>query len=197
MSRIRQQEKARQSKEGLLKAAETLFAGRKISDVGVREIAAEAGVTTGTFYHYFTGKDDILHQIYHSHDEDMGQILHTLAGQPGGYCVLIRNFFSEHLAGKVLADGREFTCYRVFQMRAHSTDENGLYIGMQKLIRKAEDAGELRADISVKEVNDYLFTVFRGVLYEWCLCEPEKEFSLEEKLDRMIGYALSAFSGDR
>lgn len=123
MSRIRQQEKARQSKEGLLKAAETLFAGRKISDVGVREISAEAGVTTGTFYHYFTGKDDILHQIYHSHDEDMGQILHTLAGQPGGYCVLIRNFFQNiwqgrfwPTAGNLPVTGY-FRCARTAQMK--------------------------------------------------------------------------------
>ncbi len=111
-----------------------------------------------------------------------------------GCCSHIQMFFSKNLAGNVLADGREFTCYRVFQMRSHSRDEHHLYIGMKKLIQKAVDVGELRADISVEEVNGYLFTVFRGVLYEWCLCAPEDIFSLEERLDRMIGYALRAFS---
>lgn len=194
MSRIRQQEKARKSKEALLKAAQSLFAERKISDVGVREISAEAGVTTGTFYHYFTGKEDIIREIYSSHDENLGKVLQEWSEQPDGCCSHIQMFFSKNLAGNVLADGREFTCYRVFQMRSHSRDEHHLYIGMKKLIQKAVDVGELRADISVEEVNGYLFTVFRGVLYEWCLCEPEDIFSLEERLDRMIGYALRAFS---
>ena len=49
MSRIRQQEKARLSREKLLAAADELFARQKISEVGVRDIASKAGVTTGTF----------------------------------------------------------------------------------------------------------------------------------------------------
>ena len=46
MSRIRQQEKARLSREKLLAAADELFARQKISEVGVRDIASKAGVTT-------------------------------------------------------------------------------------------------------------------------------------------------------
>ncbi len=193
MSRIRQQEKAWRSREALLAAAESLFAEKAIADVGVREIAAEAGVTTGTFYHYFTGKDDILDKVYRNHDEDMGKLLHEWAQEPGGYCGRIQKFFAENLAGSVLEDGREFTCYRVFQMRKHSSDKDSLYAGMQGLIRKAVDAGEFRGDVSVKEINDYLFVVFRGVLYEWCLCAPETVFPLAERLDRLIGYALKSF----
>lgn len=193
MSRIRQQEKARHSREALLAAAETLFAGKKISDVGVREIAAEAGVTTGTFYHYFTGKDDILDKLYRNHDEDMGRLLHEWAQESGAYSDKIQKFFEEHLAGAVLADGWEFTCHRVFQMRKHSGDTDSLYIGMQELIQKAVDAGEFRGDVPVREINEYLFVVFRGVLYEWCLCEPEAVFPLKERVGCLIGYALRSF----
>ena len=193
MSRIRQEEKARRSREALLTAAASLFAEKKISDVGVREIAARAGVTTGTFYHYFTGKDDILDKVYRNHDEDMGRALYERVQEPGGYCSKIQQFFAENLAGSVLEDGREFTCHRVFQMRKHSSDKDSLYVGMQELIQKAVDAGEFRGDVSVKEINDYLFVVFRGILYEWCLCTPETVFPLAERLDRLIGYALKSF----
>ncbi len=193
MSRIRQEDKARRSREALLTAAASLFAEKKISEVGVREIAAEAGVTTGTFYHYFTGKDDILDKVYRNHDENMGRILHEWAQEPGNYCVKIQTFFAENLAGAVLEDGWEFTCHRVFQVRKHSSDTESLYIGMQELIRKATEADEFRKDVSVKEINDYLFVVFRGVLYEWCLCPPEQVFPLAERVERLIGYALRSF----
>ena len=120
-------------------------------------------------------------------------MLHDLAEDADSYCMKIQSFFVDRLAGMVLSDGREFTCYRVFQMRKHSTDEDSLYIGMQELIRKAINAGEFRGDVSAKEINDYLFVVFRGVLYEWCLCPADQVFSLAERMERLIGYALKSF----
>ena len=98
MSRIRQQEKAKLSREKLMAAADELFARQKISEVGVRDIAARAGVTTGTFYHYFTGKDDILDQIYRSRDADMGGMLHDLAQDTDSYCMKIQSFFVDRQA---------------------------------------------------------------------------------------------------
>ena len=74
----------------------------------------------------------------------MGGMLHDLAQDTDSYCMKIQSFFVDKLAGTVLSDGREFTCYRVFRMRKHSSDENSLYIGMQELIRKAINAGEFR-----------------------------------------------------
>ena len=79
MSRIRQQEKAKLSREKIMAAADELFARQKISEVGVRDIAARAGVTTGTFYNYFTGTEDIMNQISPSREADMGGLLHDLA----------------------------------------------------------------------------------------------------------------------
>ena len=66
-------------------------------------------------------------------------------------------------------------------------------MGMQELIQKAIDAGELQTNASAKEINGYLFVVFRGVLYEWCLCPPEQIFLLDERLKQMTGYALQSF----
>lgn len=100
MSRIRQQEKARLSREKLLAAADELFARQKISEVGVRDIASKAGVTTGTFYHYFTGKDDILDQIYRNRDAGYGQAcLHDLAQDADSYCMKTQSFFCGQAGG--------------------------------------------------------------------------------------------------
>lgn len=196
MSRDRQQEKARRSRERLLEAAGKLLSEKNIADVGVREIASEAGCTTGTFYHYFTGKDDIIHHLYEGHDAEMGDILRQMVQTPGMYCRKIQTFFAQNLSGAVLMDGWEFTCHRVFQVRRHSGDENQLYVGMQELIQKAIEAGELQNKVPAKEINEYLFVVFRGILYEWCICSPENLFPLSERLEKMIGYALRSFQNE-
>lgn len=193
MSRDRQAKKAERSRNKLLEAAARLFSEKTIDEVGVREIAAQAGVTTGTFYHYFTGKDDILDKIYLNHDKEFGDILRDFTGQPGLYCEKILHFFVHVLAETVAADGAEFTRHRLFQMKKQSTDENLLYVEMKGLIEKALEAGELKPEFSVAEINDYLFLVFRGITYEWCICPPEERFSLPDRVKSTMRFALQSF----
>lgn len=42
-----------------------IFARRGYLDVTMREIARELGVSTGTLYHYFPTKKDLLEQLFH------------------------------------------------------------------------------------------------------------------------------------
>ncbi|MBN6053733.1 TetR family transcriptional regulator, partial [Nonomuraea sp. RK-328] len=48
----------------LLSAATRLFAERGFEGTSVQEIVLAAGVTKGAMYHYFSSKDDLLHEIY-------------------------------------------------------------------------------------------------------------------------------------
>jgi AcrR family transcriptional regulator len=51
-----QQDRAKRSYQALLDAAERLFGRDGYDEVGTPDIAAEAGVSTGTFYRYFVDK---------------------------------------------------------------------------------------------------------------------------------------------
>lgn len=51
--------------ERLIAAATRLFASQGYEATTVQEVVAEAGVTKGAMYHYFTSKDDLLYEIYH------------------------------------------------------------------------------------------------------------------------------------
>lgn len=50
-------------REELLTGAFDLFADRGYAATSMRELAAGLGVSTGTLYHYFSGKDDIFEQM--------------------------------------------------------------------------------------------------------------------------------------
>lgn len=62
MSGIRARQK-QATQERVLQAARTLFLTRPYEDVGVRDIAAEAGVATGTVIGAFGSKADLLNTI--------------------------------------------------------------------------------------------------------------------------------------
>jgi len=186
-----QQIKSEKTVQDLMNAAAELFQQYKINEVGVRDIAEKANVTTGTFYYYFKSKNDILDKVYHSADKEFENIFKTGLSKTV-YCEKIVEFFCSVLANKVMKDGVDFTRYRMFEMRIHSTTENELYRGMIELIKKAQETGELRNDFEAEEMNNFLFLVFRGTIYEWCI--QEKQFELVKELEKAIGYAIRSFS---
>lgn len=49
-----------ETRRALVEAARRLFAAKGYHNVGIREFAAEAGVTRGALYHHFEGKEDLF-----------------------------------------------------------------------------------------------------------------------------------------
>lgn len=49
-----------ETRKALIEAARRLFAANGYYNVGIREFAAEAGVTRGALYHHFEGKEDLF-----------------------------------------------------------------------------------------------------------------------------------------
>jgi AcrR family transcriptional regulator len=50
--------------ERLLEVAVELFAEKGFERTSVQDLVSGAGVTKGAMYHYFSSKDDLLHEIY-------------------------------------------------------------------------------------------------------------------------------------
>lgn len=53
-----------QQRDELLGKSFALFAERGYAAVTMRELARELGVSTGTLYHYFQGKEDVFAQLF-------------------------------------------------------------------------------------------------------------------------------------
>ena len=61
--RIQSENLKKNVKERMLEAAEQLFAERCFSDVSILSITRKANVSNGSFYRYFSSKEDILKEI--------------------------------------------------------------------------------------------------------------------------------------
>jgi AcrR family transcriptional regulator len=60
-----------ETKSALVAAARKLFAERGYHNVGIREFAAEAGVTRGALYHHFGDKESLFLAVYDSIQRDL------------------------------------------------------------------------------------------------------------------------------
>jgi len=72
----RLQRRAEARRLEILRAAARVFRRRGFAATGMREIAAEADLSSGNLYHYFRGKDEIL---YFCQDRSLERMLEALA----------------------------------------------------------------------------------------------------------------------
>ena len=67
----RRQENARATREALLSTARELFGERGFAGVGIEEIAARAGVTTGALYHHFGSKRGLFRAVFEAMEAEL------------------------------------------------------------------------------------------------------------------------------
>ncbi len=187
----KQELKAMRSKQALIDAAAKLFREKDINSVGVREISAMAGVTTGTFYHYFDSKDSILDAIYLNRDEEFEIVLNKYS-EKGPFCQGLIGFFKDYMASRVKEDGVDYTMHRMFVMRKKSPAQFKLTQGVVKLIELAQSNEELGSQYNSADIANYIFVVFRGVVYDWCITENGSQ-DLSEMLEKALTYTIKAF----
>ena len=62
------------TRRALTTAGRELFGGRGYAATSIDEVAAQAGVTKGAFYHHFAGKADLFEEVY-------AQVMHEVSDQ--------------------------------------------------------------------------------------------------------------------
>src|ERR1051325_1683408 len=74
-SRGRYVRKRAKTRERLLDAAKRVMAGKGVEGTAIAEIAAAAGVAPGTFYNYFTTREEILDAVATSLVEEFRRVM--------------------------------------------------------------------------------------------------------------------------
>jgi AcrR family transcriptional regulator len=150
---------ARRNRERILEAARAAFAEEGI-DAGMSEIAERAGVGVGTLYRRFPTKDALIDALMLDH---MGRLVEKgeafLQEQSDPWQTFVRFLrflveqkrcdegFAQLFAGRVVASAE----LRVMRRQIETI--------IRALIRRAQDAGALRADVSLGDVGVLLSSV--------------------------------------
>ncbi len=70
--------KSQQVRDNILDVSRQLFIQQGYTATTIREILSEAGITTGTLYHFFQDKEDILMQLAADHLDDVSTLIQSL-----------------------------------------------------------------------------------------------------------------------
>lgn len=165
--------KAQETKDRIIVAAEEILLEKGYEKMTLREIAKQAGVTTGAIYKYFDSKDAIIFTIFAGGFSKSWARADELSEDftIGDYIEADANL------NRDLAETFGYELLRVYYF-AQCTMENSRYMWM--LLDKGEfdkkDTEHIRmltekyeTKYTAQEVNDMIFKVDRGGFIDWII----------------------------
>jgi AcrR family transcriptional regulator len=168
-NRQRSRQRLEQREQAILDAATRLFAGDGFHATSTRRIAAEAGVSEGTVFHYFGSKNDlmlaILHRFYHGAlNPGAAQILDTVMDTRDR----LRRLALHHVTALAADSALMMRLLQVYvgvdlELLGDNSESplkalNRGYVGfLDRALREGMERGELRGDLDLRGSRDLFY----------------------------------------
>lgn len=162
MARPINPERHRERRLAIIDAAMTCFARNGIDGATTAEICREAGIGSGTFFHYFPTKLDVLLAILELGMEESAAWFEAAQGEP--IEVLLAHVdhtaaeaADERTAGFVLAVAGSM--HHPDVARALAAEREALIAALQTWAERAQQAGQVRPDWTGRELATWLLAL--------------------------------------
>jgi AcrR family transcriptional regulator len=163
--------KSRETHDKIVEAAQGLFTQYGYQTVSVKDIAAQAGMTTGALYHHFKNKEDLISAVFDLHDLGFEKMLKSRKEEADPIEGII-SFRCDTMTKRIEDDGMEFTRQRVLHL-FHYDKTSGFDRSLRVLIRHAMESNRFHEGLTEEELFDCLSSVHRGAVYQYCVsAEP-------------------------
>ena len=176
----------------LMSTAARLFQKQGYAAISLRKIAAEAGVTTGSLYYYFTDKDQIVFEILESgHRRALFQVRQAVValGPTATRAARLRAAIRAHLAVLFETDSFPAANIRIF---AHVPPHLRIAVRAGRrayeqywsdLLASPDAAGRLR--VEPRQLSRFLLSAANSTL-DWRKPEGESLDEIAENLSRIF-----------
>ncbi|HVW44624.1 MAG TPA: ScbR family autoregulator-binding transcription factor [Amycolatopsis sp.] len=160
------QARAEVTREAIIRGAAEVFDRYGYEATSLSDVMAAAGVTKGALYFHFSSKEDLANTVIErQHARSVGPAWDSV-DDGGGLEAVIR--LSHHLAAQLRADpvvraGIRLTLETGTFNRTRPDPYQDWIDAVAVLLRRASDAGELRAPIDPEPAARYFVGAFTGV----------------------------------
>jgi AcrR family transcriptional regulator len=182
-----------QTREKVLQAAKRLFIDRGYEAATIRDIAQEAGMSTGAVFANFTDKNDLFHAVIDADMEWQLEQLDALADHGGPVDVVLAELFAigyrrqiEQLPLLQAAVGLSWSQGLNNELGDRPHFSRAMSVVSEQL-RKAVERGELRKDIDVALLAEMLWDAYaanyrRAVFDGWSLARLTERFASQTQV---------------
>ena len=162
--------------------AMNLMSEKGFQGTTVRDICAEAKIPIGTFYNCYKSKVDILKTIY----EDGDKYIHDAVENEfkGKSAIEKLHIFAYHYAQLNIRTGIDVMRVLFYPTNEWFADTRPMQVMLQVITDQDKAAGEIKSDIDTEDIVDYVFDIFRGVCYNWCIYDGD--FDIAQRIESHI-----------
>lgn len=192
--------RAQVTREKLLKAAMKLVNRDGMSKLTVRNICDEAGLSTGSFYNLFSGKEDLIsyylkYSFSSYRERAVEEGAHYNAVER---CLLIYRYYVqfvkdmglEFVSGLYASNHNPF-----FDFMHRDKDDDFIMASVRAYLEEGKRDGLIRDDVDTDEALLRIAAASTGLLFYWCVFEGK--IDLEYEVDKAIETYLRSIMVDR
>lgn len=171
---------SKQTYEAIRVASQEIISEKGIDKLTIREICKRANVSIGTFYNYFSSKEDLILHRYKSIDDYFTKIEKQLLKNNEEWINLCQfaksyGYFVEKYAS--IEFSRKILQARLTIERDAVLDiERPIYKILTAIFKNGQDKGVFRKDLSSEEMCNMTLLLLRGYHYEYVLRMNESYF---------------------
>ena len=186
----------RSSREKIIDTAISIIRENGADALTVRNVCDTAGLSIGTFYHYFRDKDDLMMYFLKETSFDSFKLKTPLSNISGRISELYM-----HLIHKYMDLGLDFmkSFYSTGNrsLSAYMGEENGSFAEdsvmaiSEKEMSEALDCGIIKPSSDIHLLCIDICTIVKGCVFEWCLNDGKPD--IESSLNRILSNYMSNY----
>jgi|GEM_PF-1188742 len=188
--KLTRKEQAIRTRRRLFDTGLKLFSKRDMDEVCIRDICREAGVSVGTFYHYYASKEDLLLEAYRFFDEEIvtrarrrtfGSALEAIYAIIGNQCGNHEGLFDEESDSLTLGIMRDYNEGELLlwqqELRIQLKTGGRSVLGPDRpmnayvleLVERALREGEIVSSLPSSGIAETILRISRGVMFDWAV----------------------------
>lgn len=189
MSRVKEKQMLRRSE--IIEAAIPLMNSTPFDELSVNDVCEAAGISVGSFYHYFNKKSDLLVGLLGLIDDYMEAEVFPLLS--GGDEIENLKLFAHYWAMHVETNGIERSRLVSSVLPAntdHSGQKRSAVTKLEEIIFAGQQKGQIAGGRQAGELTEYFLLAMRGVTTDWS--RHGGSYSVVEKMDDFISLFVRA-----
>jgi hypothetical protein len=160
--------KALETRKNILEHGIRLIGEKGIDKVSVEEITKAAGVSVGTFYHYYPSKNELLEGMPWKIDKYFEQ--EVVKRLVSGSCAENVKIFFYYYARHTKMHGWQIIKNLFITDTAFViSDKRYLQLVLLELINKGQNSGEVSCSLSAKQIMRLMLVAAHGVVMDWAM----------------------------
>ena len=177
------------TKGRIVSAAWKLFYQYGYSNTTIDDIVEESNTSKGSFYHYFSSKDDLMGSLSYLFDEKYEELSETMDPSLSPLEKLITMnqelFLMVENTVSVSMLSQLFAAQLTSMSEKHLLDPDRTYYKLLRQIAiEGQGQGLFRDDLSVNDITKAYALFERGMMYDWCISSGN--YSLCQYSEKML-----------